>query len=142
MRFTTLKYWSDPLDFAGYTTSGNCQIYFLDFREDNFMQHSLNLTYISSLQSLDYRITFRKDFENINAEELLMYAKVVFDVDIDEELFIETVNQYKTTMSEMGTNTMDEKMFYEKDNIMIKISRFNYEGELYLAFKGLYEKAD
>jgi hypothetical protein len=134
-----LKSWPKALGFDGYVAGDGTTIRFMDFQAKDQAQHSLVLTYLSKQQTLDYRVTFTSNFDKINAEELVMYLKVVFGVDFDESKFIDTCDRYAATVETLKPEEIDEEIFYQKDGITLRISMFNYNGEFYVALKGVYE---
>jgi hypothetical protein len=135
-----MKEWISPIGFSGYMThsSGFSGSSFLP--EDSYVQHSIDFCFEGESKYIDYKVTFKKDFEKIDADRLLLRLNAIFGADIDEKEFKDKLNEFQSTVHEMDEKKIESHTVYDKDKVLIQLSKI-YDGEnRYISISASYNK--
>lgn len=135
-----MKEWISPIGFSGYMThsSGFSGSSFLP--EDSYVQQSIDFCFEEENKYIDYRVTFKKDFEKIDADRLLLRLNAIFGADINEKEFKDKLNEFQSTVNEMDEKKVETHTVYDQDKVLIKLSKI-YDGEnRYISISASYNK--
>ena len=126
----------NELGFAGFA-SNQTSIECIDYKNEDDVARYMRIDYLNTERTLIYQENYTGKFEEIDSERWLKLMEWMYGVDIDDSLFISTLNNYKQTVKLLPKDTHNQHIAYDQDGIVIKFAQINDNGTYTIA---LYSK--